>query len=232
MSRKTESFYFKGTNNLGVLLCHGLTGAPKEMKELGIYLNKNGYTVKCIEYRGHGSDKENFLNTNVYEWYDDLQNAIKELKSEVKGFYIMGLSMGGAFTVKVAQDYDVLGLVTMNAPLIGMPLKEKLDNIIKNVSNEIYEKELIHLTKYNKFITELGQTKNLNKITAPLLVVQGMKDNDRYKISSYMLTTYVNSKVLKRLDFAKSGHLITTGDERYDLFDEINKFLKEIEKKS
>ncbi len=232
MDNMTESFYFKGTSNLGVLLCHGLTGAPKEMKELGKALNKEGYTVKCIEYSGHGSDKANFLNTNVKQWYKDLQNALNELKSEVKGIYVMGLSMGGTFTVKIAEDYDVLGVVTMNAPLISMPLKERLDSIKENVSNEIYEKELIQLTKYNKFVTEVGQTDNLKKINAPLLVVQGMKDQDRYKISSYMLTTYVSSKILKRLDYANSGHLVTTEVDRYDLFKDIIKFLKEIEKKS
>ena len=228
----TENFYFKGTNKLGVLLCHGLTGAPGEMKELGEALNKEGYTVKCIEYSGHGSDSENFLNTNVYEWYKDLQKALEELKNEVSGIYVMGLSMGGAFTVKVAEDYDVLGIVTMNAPLIGMPLKEKLDTIKEHVSDEIYNKEVTHLTKYNKFVTEIGQTTNLSKITAPLLVVQGMKDQDRYKISSYMLTTYTSSKILKRLDYANSGHLVTTEEDRYDLFKDIIEFLKIIEKKS
>ena len=232
MDNLTEGFYFKGTNNFGVLLCHGFTGAPGEMKELGVALNKEGYTVKCIEYRGHGSDKENFLNTNVYEWYNDLQSALEELRNDVKFLYVMGLSMGGAFSVKVAEDYNIQGLVTMNAPLVGMPLKEILDSRKEDLTDDVYQLELNSLTKYSKFITEVGQTINLNKITAPLLIVQGMIDQDRYKISSHMLTTYSNSKILKRIDLPKSGHLVTTEDERYDLFKAIIMFLKEIEKKS
>ncbi len=225
------SFYFEGINNLGILICHGLTRSPDEMRELGKYLNNLGYTVSCPQYRGHGTEESEFLNTGVEMWFEDTENAFLELESKVKGIYVMGLSMGGTFVVRLAQTYDILGLVTMNAPLIGFPLKEEYEKLKEKSNNYIqFEKDQISLNKYNKFVVETGQISNLNKITAPLLVIQGVKDNDRFKISSSMLTEYTKSKYKSRLDFSKSGHLIVNEEERYELFDLIRDFLNEIEK--
>ena len=42
-----EPFFFPG-NRIGCLLVHGFTGAPKEMRWMGEYLNQQGYTVGRI----------------------------------------------------------------------------------------------------------------------------------------------------------------------------------------
>ena len=231
MGKGKGSFYFKGNNNLGVLICHGLTGAPDEMRELGEYVNNLGYTVSCPQYRGHGRDSDNFSNTTVAMWYEDLEKAFIELSKNVKGVYVMGLSMGGTFAIRIAETYDILGLITMNAPLIGMPLKEKLDKIaIEKSDLENSEKAQKALSRYNEFVIETGQNVNLSKIVAPLLVVQGELDRDRFKISSSMLTKYTNSKYVSRLDFEKSGHVIVLQEERHELYDLIANFLYEINK--
>ena len=129
MKEKNESFFFEGNNNQGILLCHGLTGSPKNMLELGKYLNKLGYTVSCPQYKGHGSESKKFLQTNVDMWFKDIVDEVDNLKEKVNGIYVMGLSMGGSFAIKVAQIYDVKALVTMNAPLIGLPLKEEFTKL-------------------------------------------------------------------------------------------------------
>ncbi len=67
MKKLKGSFYLTGNNNLGVLVCHGLKGDPSQMRELGEYINQLGYTVSCPEFRGHGTDEENFANTTVKE---------------------------------------------------------------------------------------------------------------------------------------------------------------------
>ena len=37
-----EPFYFSGTNGKAVLLLHGWTSVPYELRRLGKYLNENG----------------------------------------------------------------------------------------------------------------------------------------------------------------------------------------------
>ena len=159
------SFYFEGTNDLGVVIYPGLSRTPDDMREMGRYLNNLGYTVSCPEYQGHGTDESEFLNTDVKMWFEDAEKAFLELESKVKGIYVMGLSMGGTFTVRLSQTHNVLGLVTMNAPLIGLPLKEEFINL-KETSDDIkqFEKSQISFIKYNKFVIETGQINNLNNI--------------------------------------------------------------------
>ncbi len=231
MENKKANIYLKGKNDLGILICHGLKGYPKQMEELSNYVNNLGYTVSCPQFSGHGTDQKNFSKTTVNDWYKDLEDAFLRLVKEVKGVYVMGLSMGGTFTVRIAETYNILGLVTMNAPLIGMPLKEKFDEMAakKEKYNEI-EKAQKALAIYDDFVIETGQINNLAKITAPLLIIQGALDKDRFKISSSMLSKYVSSKYLSRLDFKKSGHLIVLEEEKQDLFLVIANFLYEINK--
>ena len=231
MEEMQGSFYLEGSSEFGILLCHGLTSSPDYMREIGVYLNKLGYTVSCPQYSGHGTDSNEFLNTDVSQWYEDCENAYKELKSKVKGIYLLGHSMGGTFATKLAQHYDILGLITLNAPLIGFPLKETYEELGKNSDDQVkLDKELLSLTKYNRFVIESGQISNLNKITAPLLVIQGAKDIERFKISSSMLTEYTKSKYKSRLDFKNSGHSILSEDEKLELFNLIRDFFCEIER--
>jgi len=231
MEKEQGSFYLEGSSDFGILLCHGLTSSPNFLREIGIYLNNLGYTVSCPQYSGHGTDSTEFLNTEAVQWYKDCENALNELINKVKGIYLLGHSMGGTIAAKLAQNHNVLGLVTINAPLIGFPLKETYEELKKKVDDQIeLDKELQSLTKYNRFVIETGQISNLNKITAPLLVIQGAKDIERFKISSSMLTEYTKSKYKSRLDFKNSGHSILSEDEKLELFDLIRDFLCEIER--
>lgn len=77
---KNNPFFLEGKNNQGVLLCHTLAGDPSQMLELGKMLNKNGYTVSCPLYKGHGGSYEDIINSDVDDWYDTLLDAFKDLK--------------------------------------------------------------------------------------------------------------------------------------------------------
>ena len=52
-----EPFYLPG-NNIGCLLVHGFTGAPKEMRWMGEFLGNQGYTVLGIRLAGHATTPE------------------------------------------------------------------------------------------------------------------------------------------------------------------------------
>ena len=54
---KDYSFYLEGRTDKGVLLVHGLTGAPAEMKFVGKQLHKRGFTVYGPTLPGHCLDE-------------------------------------------------------------------------------------------------------------------------------------------------------------------------------
>jgi len=50
-----EPFFFLGDRSkLACLLIHGFTGAPKEMRWMGEYLNERGHTCLGVRLTGHG----------------------------------------------------------------------------------------------------------------------------------------------------------------------------------
>ena len=52
-----DSSYFLNGNRNGVLLIHGLTGTPNEMRIIAKGLNQAGFTVYAMQLAGHCGDE-------------------------------------------------------------------------------------------------------------------------------------------------------------------------------
>ena len=222
-----ETFFLEGKNNLGVLLCHSLAGDPSQMKEIGKKLNKQGYSVMCPLYKGHGTDFMAIIKSGVHDWYKSVTDAYDELSKGVRGIYVIGMSIGGSFAVKLAEENDVLGLITLNAPIIGFDVESDVFSFRKNNNNEaLVLKYREHRVEYFHFVTDLGQVSNLKKIDCPIFIIQGSLDISRYKTSSQMLLYYVNSEVKQRKDYRKSFHLILQDNDKKEVMKDIIAFIK------
>ncbi len=224
---KTDAFFLEGNNNQGVLLCHSLAGDPSQMLELGKKLHKKGYSVNCPLYKGHGGSYEDIIYTDVDDWYETLLNAYNALKEKANDIYVVGMSIGGTFTVKLAQEHNLKGIVTINAPIIGFDIENDIFNFKKNTDNEkLITRFRDYRTRYFYFVTELGQIENLKKITCPMFVVQGSLDAARYKTSTQMLMSYANSEIKQRKDYPKSYHLALLENDKKELIKDIVDFIE------
>ena len=98
----------------GVLLIHGLTGTPTEMRFVAKGLNRNGFTVHAMQLAGHCGDEEDLLKTGWRDWYQSVCDAADRLRGEVDQMFVAGLSMGALLALKLAADrpdqVDGLGL--------------------------------------------------------------------------------------------------------------------------
>jgi carboxylesterase len=99
-----ETDVFLEGDRRGVLLIHGLTGTPMEMRMLGKGLNKAGFTVHCMQLAGHCGDVEDLLATGWRDWYASVQRAADALRGKVDHFFVGGLSMGALLALKLAAD--------------------------------------------------------------------------------------------------------------------------------
>jgi carboxylesterase len=99
-----HSFHFEGRNGRGMLLVHGLTGTPLEMRLLGSSLNKAGFTVRGVQLAGHCGTVDDLLTTRWQDWYESVQRAAEEVAREVDLLFIGGLSMGAMLALKYAAD--------------------------------------------------------------------------------------------------------------------------------
>ncbi len=97
-------FFLEG-GRAGILLIHGLTGTPKEMRFLGRGLHRAGFTVYGMQLEGHCGDEQDLLATGWQDWYRSVQVAADRLRKQVDHFFIGGLSMGAVLALRYAADF-------------------------------------------------------------------------------------------------------------------------------
>jgi carboxylesterase len=100
----------------GVLLVHGLTGTPTEMKQFGKVIARQGFTVACPEMAGHCSSIEALTKTKWLDWYQSIEMAFDALKEECEHVFIAGLSMGALIALMVAakRKKQVAGVILLS----------------------------------------------------------------------------------------------------------------------
>ena len=108
--------YQKG-GEAGVLLAHGITGAPVEMKPLVRRLAAAGFTVHCPQLAGHCSTLRELKRTRWTDWYATLESALQALRDQCSSVFVSGLSMGALLALKLAADHDgeIDGVATLSA---------------------------------------------------------------------------------------------------------------------
>lgn len=89
----------------GVLLIHGLTGTPAEMRLLARGLNRAGFTVHAVQLAGHCSTVEDLVATRWTDWYASVCAAAAKLRAQTKRMYVGGLSMGALLALKYAAEH-------------------------------------------------------------------------------------------------------------------------------
>ena len=101
-----------------VLLFHGMTGSPYEMKKMGKALFDADFDVFCYCLPGHGTSPINIKTVRWQDWYDDSVLHYKELTQKYNEVYLGGLCLGAVLTIAIAQEYqNVRGIVSLSTTL-------------------------------------------------------------------------------------------------------------------
>ena len=117
-----EPVYNEG-GKTGLLMIHGFSSSPGELKYLINHFKKKGYTVSAPLMKGHGTIPEDLYVTNWEDWVKSVEDSLKELSREVNQIYIIGSSLGGNIALHLmssnirAKKYKVKGIVTLSTPI-------------------------------------------------------------------------------------------------------------------
>lgn len=88
----------------GVLLVHGLTGTPNEMRLLGKGIARGGFTVYGMQLAGHCGTMDGLLATRWQDWSASVHAAAARLHRHVDRVVVMGLSMGAVLALELAAS--------------------------------------------------------------------------------------------------------------------------------
>lgn len=104
--------FFIRRGRTGVLLVHGLTGTPAEMRSFGRDLSRRGLTVACPQLAGHCGSVQALKASTWTDWYASVETAFDALRRECDQVYVAGLSMGALLGLVLAarRKHDVGGL--------------------------------------------------------------------------------------------------------------------------
>jgi carboxylesterase len=106
-SLEDTSISLKGTNGMMVILIHGLTGTPNEMKFLATYLNKRGYSVICPQLANHGEEIWILKRSKWQDFYKSVRDVM--LSGEAADFkgpiFAAGLSLGALLALLLADEF-------------------------------------------------------------------------------------------------------------------------------
>ena len=87
----------------GVLLVHGLTGTPAEMRVLGKGLNRQGFTVYAVQLAGHCGVMDDLVRTQWQDWLASVESGLERFSAHVDQVVVGGLSMGALLSLAIAE---------------------------------------------------------------------------------------------------------------------------------
>lgn len=107
------NFLLPGNNGKAVLLIHGITGTPSEMRYIGRMLHKAGFTVFCNTLPRHCGTLGELKKVTWREIADACIEDFKRLKAEYNKVFIAGISMGALVALHIAHEFpeDVAGII-------------------------------------------------------------------------------------------------------------------------
>ena len=118
--RYGDDIYLKGNIGRTIILIHGLTGTPNELKSLASFFNRKGYTVLCPRLANHGASINVLKFSRWQDFYASVRDAFLSLpKEEKKEVFTAGLSMGALLGLLLADEFpEVVKAVSCLAPTL------------------------------------------------------------------------------------------------------------------
>ncbi|MFJ2363112.1 alpha/beta hydrolase [Pseudomonas sp. NPDC087697] len=108
-----------GSGEVAVLLIHGLTGTPTELRRVAIGLAKSGCTVYVPTLAGHCGDNADLQATGWQDWYEGVRKTFVGIRQRHEQVFVGGLSMGAVMSMYVASEHpgQVAGLLMYSTTL-------------------------------------------------------------------------------------------------------------------
>ncbi len=226
-------FFFDG-GPVGVLLVHGFTGAPPEMRPMGEYLAEQGYAVSGPRLAGHGTTWQEMNRTRWQDWVGSAGVALTQLQARCAQVFVGGLSLGSLITLYLGAHHpEIAGLIPMApalfatnkliylTPIARYLIKKRDKN--EEADNDLTDPEAINqlwsytvnpvVAAHEVLKLQRSVRRALDRITQPLLIFQGRQDRAVSLKGAPLLYERVRSSDKELVWLENSGHCLTVDSE-------------------
>ncbi len=248
-----QPFFFPGKGaraRIGCLVTHGFTGAPKEMRWLGEYLNGEGYTVCGIRLAGHATRMEDMIRSRWQDWLLSVEDGYNLLSSSCEQIVLLGLSMGGALSLISAGSFPVQGVVAMSTPLRLpdspiLPFTKVLSWFVPSISKgsgkpgsdwfdqASWKQHVSYPRNPLRSVWELNtllqvMRSSLPQVKVPVLLIHSRDDSYVIRDSMEKIHAALGSRDKQMLWVEGGGHVITEEPTRQVVFKAAAQFVKRV----
>ena len=121
-SKDCHSIVIRSGNDRAILFIHGFPTTPYMYKDVAYYTNENNYDVFAPLIPTFGANYKDFVKTNFPSWFDYIDTYYQSLRKEYNEVFVVGVSMGGAITLKLAEIHsgttlEMNGIAVLSAPV-------------------------------------------------------------------------------------------------------------------
>lgn len=243
-----EPFAHDGSDDIGVVLCHGFTGTPQSMRPWAEHLASEDFTVRCPRLPGHGTRWQELNKTGWPDWYATIEESFMELTERCKSVFVFGLSMGGTLTLRLAeqQGSSVAGVCVVNpslttlrkdafflpflAPFVGSISAIGSDIAKPGVSELAYGRTPLRAAVSLSKLWKVTRA-DLSAIQQPLLLFRSAADHVVEPVSSEIVMDSVRSDDLTEIVLRDSYHVATLDIDAPRIFADSVEFARRVHAK-
>ncbi len=242
-----DPFDFPG-NSTGVLLIHGFTGSPSEMRPMGQYLAQEGYTVVGPLLPGHGTTWQDLARCRWHEWTDAVEQAYQQLKNRCSRVFVSGGSMGGLLTLHLAERHpEIAGIIPMAPALFTVDWRAGWAGAIKYFiqfnpydperdGDDLTDPEARGRYLWSYMGTPVAAVEQLNhlehavrhglhKIAMPTLILMSTRDLSVKPKSGRYALDRIASKDKELIWLHHSGHCLWVDSEKERVWQKAHEFI-------
>ena len=248
-----EPFFFPGKEGQpACLLIHGFTGAPKEMRWMGEYLNQqHGFHCLGIRLAGHATHPEDMIRARYTDWIASVEDGYHLLLDVSKRIYLVGLSMGGILSLLMSTRLDVAGVVAMSTPYRllydypawamklfskfvryqpkdeGEPGAGWFDQAAYAVHVSYPQNPIRSGAELQLLITEMRAA--LPQVSVPVLLIHSQDDTYVLPENMEHIFAELGTSDKTKLSITGAGHVVTRDAARDQVFEAASAFIQRIE---
>ncbi len=219
----------------GALVLHGFTGSPVSMRPIGEVLAEAGFAVELPRLPGHGTSPQDLALTTWEDWLAEAERSLAALQARTPDgtVVVVGLSMGGALTMALAEAHpELAGIVLINAPVAAPPelaagIAEMLGggvDIIESIGGDIADPDADEAsydqTPLRPLLTMLeagaGVRDRLGDVGCPALVITSRQDHVVTPADSEVIAGALGGPV-EHIWLEKSFHVATLDYDRAEV---------------
>ncbi|HET6349042.1 MAG TPA: alpha/beta fold hydrolase [Candidatus Krumholzibacteria bacterium] len=222
VARDDRSFLFLHDGDAPlVLLLHGSTGTPAEMRDLGTYLHAHGISAYCPRIAVKGAREK----PRTWEgWVSQAQVAMEISTAATPASFVCGLSLGGAVAMMLADRCPVKGLILLAPALYPrLGLKQRFLQVARLVTPTLF----YHFAGWNgEVLQAMDYTrKNGRDIDMPVLAIQAADDTLLSSRGLKFLRRHARHQDTEVHLLPAGSHVITRGEARTQVFEMVTGFV-------